>query len=67
MLVLSPDDRWWLHTNILDQSGSETENDGSTFIEYEYDEEVPPYMKLRLNNIAEREAAMKAAEEAGLF
>ena len=53
--------------NILDQSGSETENDGSTFIEYEYDEEVPPYMKLRLNNIAEREAAMKAAEEAGLF
>lgn len=46
-------------------SGSETDNDGSTFIEYE--EEVPPYMQLRLNNIAEREAAMKAAEEQGLF
>ena len=31
------------------------------------DEEVPPYMQLRLNNIAERDAAMKAAEDAGLF
>ena len=47
--------------------------DGSTFIEYDYqdkkkrDEEVPPYMQLRLNNIAENEAAMKAAEGAGLF
>ena len=51
--------------NIDMASGSETDNDGSTFIEYE--EEVPPYMQLRLNNIAEREAAMKAAEEQGLF
>ena len=59
--------------NILEQSGSETDNDGSTFIEYDNqekkkrDEEIPPYMQLRLNNIAARDAAMKAAEEAGLF
>ena len=59
--------------NILEQSGSETDNDGSTFIEYDNqekkkrDEEIPPYMQLRLNNIAERDAAMKAAEDAGLF
>ena len=59
--------------NILEQSGSETDNDGSTLIEYDNqekkkrDEEIPPYMQLRLNNIAARDAAMKAAEEAGLF
>ena len=36
--------------NILEQSGSETDNDGSTFIEYDNqekkkgDEEIPPYI-----------------------
>ena len=52
--------------NILNKSsGSVTDNDGSTFIEN--DEEVSPYMQVRLNAIAEREAAMKKAEEQGLF
>ena len=52
--------------NILSEtSGSVTDNDGSTFIEY--DEEVSPYMQVRLKNIAEIQAGMKEAEKQGLF
>ena len=59
---------------ILDQSSgsdtaaecSYTEHDSQTK-KHRDNEDVSAYMQLRLDNIAEREAAMKAAKEQGQF
>ena len=60
-----------LSPDIFSASASDTDiefgNEVSPDTNKRLPENIPPYLQLRMNNIAERKAAMKDAEERGLF